>query len=324
MPRERSQPRYWAASAIARDIERYLNNEPIEAGPPGTGYRMRKFLSRNRWAVTAISLLLLTLIGGIVGTSIGLLQASHSQAVAEQALQSSEQQRDRAERHYQRALSAVDRLLTRVGGSRLESVPLMDETRRQLLEDALEFYREMLGEESDDPQLRREVGLAWFRMGDIQSRLGNTQAEASLNQAIEIQQKLIDEFPNDAQHNEDYICSSRHLAIDLYRSGRIKEAEQIIASTLKRDGIHSDKAVLELVRLQYLRANLCATTQKSDEAVLACQESVRLADSLLFKDPTNSVVLLDRARAPATGPTSIEKCGDLKKARSTSSRAKSF
>ncbi len=44
-------------------------------------------------------------------------------------------------------MSAVDRLLTRVGGVRLESAPRLDDTRRKLLEDALEFYSEILQEE---------------------------------------------------------------------------------------------------------------------------------------------------------------------------------
>ncbi len=63
--------RYSAANAVARDIERYLGDEPIEAGPPSATYRMRKFLWRNRWATTAVTLLILSLIGGIVGTSLG-------------------------------------------------------------------------------------------------------------------------------------------------------------------------------------------------------------------------------------------------------------
>ena len=34
--------RYETANGLARDINRYLNDEPVEACPPGTGYRLRK------------------------------------------------------------------------------------------------------------------------------------------------------------------------------------------------------------------------------------------------------------------------------------------
>ncbi len=187
--------RYSAANAVARDIERYLGDEPIEAGPPSATYRMRKFLWRNRWATTAVTLLIVSLIGGVVGTSLGLIRAANSQAATSQALEVAKQQRDRAERHYQRALSAVDRLLTRVGGIRLEAVPRMDETRRKLLEDALEFYNEILKEEVDDNFVRREVGMAWARVGAIQSVLGDEQAEKSLRQAIKVHSLLLAEQP---------------------------------------------------------------------------------------------------------------------------------
>ncbi len=40
--------RYEAASALARDVERYLQHEPVEACPPSTRYRLGKFLRRHR------------------------------------------------------------------------------------------------------------------------------------------------------------------------------------------------------------------------------------------------------------------------------------
>ena len=40
--------RYESASGLARDIERHLRDEPVEACPPSTSYRMGKFLRRHR------------------------------------------------------------------------------------------------------------------------------------------------------------------------------------------------------------------------------------------------------------------------------------
>jgi serine/threonine protein kinase len=59
--------RYETASGLARDIEHYLNDEPVQAFPPSAMYRFRKFAGRNRGAlaavsVTAASLLLATVI----------------------------------------------------------------------------------------------------------------------------------------------------------------------------------------------------------------------------------------------------------------------
>jgi serine/threonine protein kinase/Tfp pilus assembly protein PilF len=40
--------RYETANGLARDIERYLNDEPVEASPPSAAYRLRKFARKNR------------------------------------------------------------------------------------------------------------------------------------------------------------------------------------------------------------------------------------------------------------------------------------
>jgi serine/threonine protein kinase len=70
--------RYETASAFAQDVLRYLNDEPVAAGPPSTAYRLRKFLRRNKGPVLAAAFVLLALLGGIVGTTLGLLQARAS------------------------------------------------------------------------------------------------------------------------------------------------------------------------------------------------------------------------------------------------------
>ena len=39
--------RYETANGLAVDIQRHLNNEPVTAGPPGTAYRIQKFVRRH-------------------------------------------------------------------------------------------------------------------------------------------------------------------------------------------------------------------------------------------------------------------------------------
>ncbi|MFO0814159.1 MAG: tetratricopeptide repeat protein [Gemmatales bacterium] len=74
LAKERNQ-RYDSANGFAQDIQRYLVNEPVQAGPPSASYRLRKFVQRNRGSVLAASLLLVTLVAGIIGTSIGYYRA---------------------------------------------------------------------------------------------------------------------------------------------------------------------------------------------------------------------------------------------------------
>jgi tetratricopeptide (TPR) repeat protein len=53
--------RYQTANALAMDIRRHLNSEPVLAGPPSATYRARKFVRRHRLAVAALTSLVLLL-----------------------------------------------------------------------------------------------------------------------------------------------------------------------------------------------------------------------------------------------------------------------
>jgi serine/threonine protein kinase/tetratricopeptide (TPR) repeat protein len=60
--------RYESANGFAIDVQRYLADEPVQACPPSTWYRFRKFTRRNRGRLTvvaALGLALLIAIGGI-------------------------------------------------------------------------------------------------------------------------------------------------------------------------------------------------------------------------------------------------------------------
>jgi WD40 repeat protein/serine/threonine protein kinase len=56
--------RYETASSLARDIERYLHDEPVQACPPSAWYRLRKFARRNKQIAVLGSLLIASLIAG--------------------------------------------------------------------------------------------------------------------------------------------------------------------------------------------------------------------------------------------------------------------
>ncbi len=70
LEKERAR-RYETANGLARDIQRYLRDEPVLACPPSAAYRLRKFLWRNRRALTTVTLLglmLLVALGAVAGS----------------------------------------------------------------------------------------------------------------------------------------------------------------------------------------------------------------------------------------------------------------
>jgi serine/threonine protein kinase len=74
--------RYESASGLARDIERHLRDEPVEACPPSARYRLGKFLRRNKRPALAASLVLLALIAGMAGTAWGFIRAERERMQA--------------------------------------------------------------------------------------------------------------------------------------------------------------------------------------------------------------------------------------------------
>ncbi|HEV8001919.1 MAG TPA: serine/threonine-protein kinase, partial [Planctomycetaceae bacterium] len=68
--------RYETANGLARDVERYLNDEPVEAGPPGAGYRLRKFARKNRMALRIVGAFLLLLVLGAIASTGQAIRAT--------------------------------------------------------------------------------------------------------------------------------------------------------------------------------------------------------------------------------------------------------
>jgi hypothetical protein len=67
--------RYESAGALAEDLQRFLQHKPVEARSPSMAYVMMRFTRRHRGPVFAGAALLLMLILGAVGTSVGMKRA---------------------------------------------------------------------------------------------------------------------------------------------------------------------------------------------------------------------------------------------------------
>ncbi len=77
--------RYETANGLAMDVQRYLADEPVMAGPPSTSYRVRKFLHRNRVAVAAGSVVTLALVAGLTLAIIFAARENQAREAAEAA-----------------------------------------------------------------------------------------------------------------------------------------------------------------------------------------------------------------------------------------------
>src|SRR5580704_1127967 len=74
--------RYETANGLARDVERYLNDEPVEACPPSTGYRLKKLARRHRAALATVSAFAAVLIAAVIVSTWLAIEANRAKREA--------------------------------------------------------------------------------------------------------------------------------------------------------------------------------------------------------------------------------------------------
>jgi len=86
MRKERAD-RYRSASELADDINNYLNDAPLIAGPPSTVYRLKKFTRRNRALVTGIAAVLTVLIAGVMVSTVFAVRADRQAKISQSVVE---------------------------------------------------------------------------------------------------------------------------------------------------------------------------------------------------------------------------------------------
>jgi eukaryotic-like serine/threonine-protein kinase len=74
--------RYETANGFARDIERYLEGDPVEAGPPSATYRLKKFASKNKVLIGTVSAFAALLVLGVVVSTWQAVRATRAERAA--------------------------------------------------------------------------------------------------------------------------------------------------------------------------------------------------------------------------------------------------
>ena len=190
--------RYETANGLAMDIQRHLTNEPIVARPPSGFYKTQKIVSRHRLAFTALLILVVTLLLGVIGTTIGFLRSEKQRHVAEVSQQLAQQ-------NFKQARATVGDLLA-VADEDLYDVPGLQVLRVKLMRAALDRYQPLLEQSSADPELRAELGRLFLRYGSIAKEIGadyNKVVVPAFNSALAIQQQLVKEQPDNRVFEED-------------------------------------------------------------------------------------------------------------------------
>lgn len=247
--REEPERRYASVEALARDLRRALEGHPVEARPDSAGYRLGKFVRRNRVPVALGTAAALALVVGTVSTARMAWVADRERAQREL-----EAERARAARDFVVELFAgldPDRLEGRTSFTRDELIELgirnLDGLDGQPLlragvlntlgqvafnlgdrERAAAFFgesHELLG----DVEKSLEVATAMRGLGEVsRARLDFADAERWFRRAVSVQEELLP--AGDRRRAE----ARTALAFALYNQGEARwaEAESLYVATL--------------------------------------------------------------------------------------------
>jgi len=152
LEKDRSR-RYETANGLARDVDRYLDNEPVAASPPSRTYRLKKLIVRNR-AVFAVGTVMVALLGaGVVGTSIGLVRARQAERAAVSEAAKSDQ-----------VAGFLTSMLAGVGPSaaRGRDTEMLEEI---LQETHARLGEELTGQPEVEGEIRSHLGMTYFELG---------------------------------------------------------------------------------------------------------------------------------------------------------------
>jgi serine/threonine protein kinase len=239
LEKDRSR-RYDTASGLAKEVERYLKDEPVEARPPSAWYRFRKATRRHRTALSVAGVVAAVVV---LGTTVSLWQASLARADRQRA------ERAEAKRLEEQAVADAK--------FKEQTDALVAERRQYALERAIEAafsgdvakaYKTIVEAEKGGvapERVRWLRGLAYHQQGKLEEAIQEFQASIDLKPTVAahtmqflavFEASLLSgnslaryfQLPTDGLNStapetaEDYLC--RGLTMERYKeTGRYKK-----------------------------------------------------------------------------------------------------
>jgi eukaryotic-like serine/threonine-protein kinase len=277
--------RYQQASELARDVQRWIADEPVSVYAEPWYARAARWAKRHKTAVIALAVLLVTAVAALsLSTYFISLE------------------RNDARRQRQQARTAVDDMYTEVAQRWLED--RLDPLQEQFLQKALAYYEKFTAQDAADPIVRQEKGRAYQRMGDILRKLGRgDEAERAYRQAIAILGALAAEHPGEPAHRFYLASTEKGLGVALAARGQFSEAER-----LYRKAVGAEEPIatgqprvveyqVNLAETYKSLADLLRLTDRATESEKSYRRSIEILEKLAEAAPGNIEARKDLAAA---------------------------
>jgi tetratricopeptide (TPR) repeat protein len=295
---KKPEQRYPSAAALADDLDRFLNGEPVRARPTSAVVKGWKWARRHPARAVVLFILAVPLPALLAVMSFLWADARSARKAAEEdraaaieARNRTDRERERAQGYLHNALGTMEKVIDRVGDGPLARIPQAQEERAAILNDALAFYESLLRLDSTDPTVRFETAQAYHLVARLSSLAGRVdQSEASSRHAIELLTALIaehadrPEYRDELAKNQMFLGHARVLRAD-YDHGleAYRQASVTIAALAAEfpdvPAYRATAAECQRSLGYYFMANTPA------EAETYFREAVRLADGVYAAQP---------------------------------------
>ncbi|MFG0273637.1 MAG: tetratricopeptide repeat protein [Phycisphaerales bacterium] len=258
--------RYDTANALAMDLQRYLNDEPVLASPPSARYQAAKFVRRHRAGVA-------------VAATIGLAVVA-SGAFATASYFEVRRERDAAERSRAEAEAVTAFLVETLGAASPREMGREVTVREAMDEAAKRVAGSFESQPGVEASLRDAIGQTYLALGEPQA------AGTHFDRALALRRSAF----GDADART--LASMRSRAAGLHAAGLFDDALAVYEETLARQratlGDTNPETVGTVVALGMLHAE--AGRLDEADALLAEAERLRTATDGAISVPTLEVV----------------------------------
>ena len=277
--------RYATAEQFAEDIQRHLKGLPVRARHDTFTYRAGKFIRRQKVAVTAAALVLITLLVGIIATT---WQARVARA-----------ERERSERRFNEVRQLANSIVFEVHDA-VWQLPGSTPARSLIVQRGLKYLDSLAKDAGGDRGLQRELASAYEKLGAVQytptvAHLGDLPgALESHRKAAALREELVAAEPSNRDYRRELLDSYWYISTLISSQGdlpgelalltRQMEARRDLAATETTGFLDRYNFAALYVQIGY------ALNQMGDVAAALehQREALRLREEIATVDPDST------------------------------------
>jgi non-specific serine/threonine protein kinase/serine/threonine-protein kinase len=268
--------RYQRAADLAAELVRFLDGSPVQARPGGAGYRLRKFVTRNRRPLAVTGLVAMAIAGAVTNAVI---------------------QGRRAQRRFDDLRQLAGSFLFEFHDA-IANLQGATPARELVLKRALQYLDGLSREAAQNTELKMEVAEGYLRVGSAQglyfeSNLGKVEeARASFTKSIAIFEELHAERPGDLKAVTG--LGRALLALNTLNRKDVAAALTVnrrVAGMMEEAGRRTTlnaQAQLVLGQAYFGVAERLMDQQRNEEAVQARMKSIEVLRDMVKQHPEDA------------------------------------